>query len=75
MYPVKINYQQNILSKKITRLQCNKTKCSSQILSEKGHNYEKIQSRVMKLVLIIAIVMSDNYVKFQTSTSRKNELT
>jgi hypothetical protein len=35
---------------------------------EKGHNNDKIKSRVMKLVLMIAIVMSDNNVKFQSST-------
>jgi hypothetical protein len=33
---------------------------------KKGHNYDKIQSRVIKLVLINAIEMSDNYVKFQS---------
>jgi hypothetical protein len=34
---------------------------------KKEHSYDKIQSRVMELVQIIATVMSDNYVKFQSS--------
>jgi hypothetical protein len=47
--------------------QCNTTRFSSYILSKKqGHNNDKIQSTVMKHVLIV--VMSDNYVKFRSST-------
>lgn len=38
------------------------------ILSAKGYNFGKIETGVMKLVLIIATVMLDNYIKFQSST-------
>jgi hypothetical protein len=42
---------------------------------KKGHYYDKIQSRVMKLVLAISIVMSDNYFKLYLEwLLRKSEL-
>jgi hypothetical protein len=57
----------NVPSYDMKTPQCDESWFSSHILVKKGHNYDKIQSRVMKLVLIIAIAMSDNYVMFQSS--------
>jgi len=40
---------------------------SSNSQAKKGHNFGKMQSRVMELAPVVATMMSDNYVEFQSS--------